>query len=72
MGEWERCNETLPEKDNLYGNLHTENITDTDYMHPKRSCIDFEIKNLGNIMICILKVIHYCWQMFLKTLEKWF
>ena len=37
-------------------------------MHPKRICKDFEI--YMNIMICILKVIHYFWPMFSKTSEK--
>ena len=49
MGDWEKFNETtLPEK--------LMNITDADYMHAKRVCKGFEIKNLGeyhdlNIMI---------------------
>ena len=48
MDEWENFNETtLPEKEEFYSNLNLENITDTDYMHVKRVCKDFEIKNLG-------------------------
>ena len=49
MDDWEKFNETtLPEK--------LMNITDADYMHAKRVCKGFEIKNLGeyhdlNIMI---------------------
>ena len=48
MDEWERFNETtLPEKEEFYSNLNVEDITDADYMHAKRICKDFEIKNLG-------------------------
>ena len=36
-----------------------EEITDVDYMDRKRVCKDFKIKKLVNIMICILRVIHY-------------
>ena len=36
-----------------------KDITDADYMHAKKVCNDFEIKIQVNIMICILKVIHY-------------
>ena len=43
-----KCNETaLPEKEKFYRNLNMEGITDADYMHAKRVCKDFEIKNLG-------------------------
>ena len=44
-----------------------EDITDADYMHAKKLCKDFEMKNYVNIMICILKVILYFRQMFFKT-----
>ena len=47
MDDWERFNETaLPEKEKNYSNLNMEDITDSDYMHAKRFCKDFEIKNL--------------------------
>ena len=47
MDEWEKFNETtLPEK---------EDITDAYYMHPKRVCKDFEIKNLGQYHDLYLK-----------------
>ena len=42
----------LPEKDDFYSNLNIEDITDSDYNHPKRA------RNV-NVMIFILKVIHY-------------
>ena len=38
---------TLPEKEEFYNNLNMEDITDEDYMHGKRVCKDFEMKNLG-------------------------
>ena len=51
IDDWENFNETtLPEKEELYSNfsnLKMEDITDEDYMHGKRVCKDFEIKNLG-------------------------
>ena len=42
-----------------------EHITGADYIHAKRVCKDFEIKNLG-----ILKLIHHFWVMLSKTSEK--
>ena len=48
-----------------------DDITDADYMHAKRVCKDFEKKILVNIMIFILKMVHYFWLIFLKTLEKY-
>ena len=53
MHDWEKFNETsLPEK--------KYDFTDSDYMHAKRACEDFEIKKTYvNIMICILTMIHY-------------
>ena len=48
MDGWEKFNATtLPEKENFYSHLNMEDITDTDYVHGKRVCKDFEIKNLG-------------------------
>ena len=48
MDDWEEFNETsLPEKEDFYSHLNMENITDADYMHTKRVCKNFEIKNLG-------------------------
>ena len=45
-----------PEKEELYSKLNLEDITDADYMYPKRICKDFEIKNWGNTMIYILRL----------------
>ena len=48
MDYWEKFNETtLPEKEEFYSNLNMDGITDADYMHAKRVCKDFEIKNLS-------------------------
>ena len=33
----------LPEKEESYSSLNMEDITDTDYMHGKRVCKEFEI-----------------------------
>ena len=43
MDGWEKFNETLPEKEDLYSHLNMEDITDADYLHTKRVCKDFEI-----------------------------
>ena len=46
--DWEKSNETLlPEKEDFYGHLNMEHITDAEYAHPKRVCKDCEIKDLG-------------------------
>ena len=69
MDEWERFNETsLREKEEFYSNLNMEDITNADYLHAKTVCILCKI--YVNITIFILKVIHYFWLMFLKTLER--
>ena len=47
MDDWEKFNETLPEKEDFYGHLNMEDVTDVDYAHAKRVCKDFEIKYLG-------------------------
>ena len=47
MDDWEKFNETaIPEKEEFYSNLNMEEVADTDYMHAKRHCKDFDIKNL--------------------------
>ena len=35
------------EKEDFYSNLNMEETKDSDYMHGKRVCKDFEVKNLG-------------------------
>ena len=43
MDNWENFNETsLLEKEDFYVHLNMEDITDGDYTHTKRVCIDFE------------------------------
>ena len=66
--EQEKSNETsLSEKEEFYSNLNIEYIADTDYMQAKRLYKVFEVKSSINIMICILKLMHYIELMFLKT-----
>ena len=66
--ELEKSNETsLSEKEEFYSNLNIEYIADTDYMQAKRVYKVFEVKSSINIMICILKLMHYIELMFLKT-----
>ena len=56
MNEGEKYNETtLPEKEEFYSNLKMDDITDADYMHAKRVCKDFEIKNFGECHVLYLK-----------------
>ena len=56
MDDWEKFYETtLPEKEKFYSNLNMDDITDADYMHAKRVCTDFEIKNLGGYHDLYLK-----------------
>ena len=39
MDEWEKFDETkLPQKEEFYGNLNVEHITDADHIHAKRVC----------------------------------
>ena len=48
MDDWEKVDETsLPEKYKFYSNLNIQDITDTDYMHAKKVCEDFETTKLG-------------------------
>ena len=46
LDDWEKFNETLPEKEEFYRHLNIKDITDADYVHTKRVCKDFEIKHL--------------------------
>ena len=47
IDDWENFNEgSLPEKNIFYSHLNMEGITYAEYMHTKRVCKDFEIKNL--------------------------
>ena len=56
MDDWEKFNEPiLTEKEEFYSNLNMEDIADADYMHAKRVCKDFEIKNIGEYHDLYLK-----------------
>ena len=45
ISDWEKFFETLSEKEDFYSHQIMKDITDADYMHAKRICKDFEIKN---------------------------
>ena len=67
---WERFNETsLPDKKAFYSKLYVEDITNKDYTHAQEVFEELKLKNLGDYMTCMFKVIHCCSQMCLKTLE---
>ena len=56
MDDLEKVNEeTLPEKEEFYRNLNIEDITHVGYIHAKRVCKDFDIKNLGEYHDLYLK-----------------
>ena len=56
MNDWENFNETtLAEKEEFYSDLNMEDVTDADYIHAKRVCIDFEIKKLDEYHDLCLK-----------------
>ena len=57
MDDWKKFNETtLSAKEEFYNNLNMEDITKADYMHVKRVCKDFKIKNLGEYHDTVLLV----------------
>ena len=63
MGSWEKFNETsIPPKELFCSELNLEDITNEDHAHVQTVWDVFEIK-------IRVKVIHYCLQMYLKTLE---
>ena len=43
------------QKKKCYSNLNMKDITDADYIHAKRICKDFELKNLGECHNLYLK-----------------
>ena len=56
MTEREKFNETsLPEKEDFYSSLSMEKITVLDYMHAKRICKVFEVKDLDQYYDLFLK-----------------
>ena len=63
MYNWKIFDETsLPDKEALYSELNVKDITDKVFN-------EFRLKNLGGYHTYMFKVIHYCLQMYLKTLE---
>ena len=45
MDDWKNFNKTSsPKKEDFYSHQNMENITDTNYSHPKRVPKDFKIK----------------------------
>ena len=56
MDEWEKFDiTTLCKKEKFNSNQNIEDITDADYMHGRRVCKDFEIKNFGEYHDLYLK-----------------
>ena len=70
IDSWERFDETsLSDKEAFYSKLYLDEITDEYYIHVQKAFKEFSINNLVNIMIYIIKVIHYCLQVNLRILE---
>ena len=69
MYKWEKFGKTrIPPKE-AYSELNLEGISDADYAHAQKVWEVFGIKIAASIMTCLLKVIHYCLPMCLKTLK---
>ena len=49
--------------------LNSEDFTDKDYVHALNVITELNIKPLVIIMVCMFKAIHYCFLMYLETLE---
>ena len=68
MNDWEKFHEKLLlEKKRFYTHLNMEDINDPDYTHEKRFAKILNHKTWVNNVICIIKVIFYCWMMYLTT-----
>ena len=71
MDDWEKFLPIiLPEKEKFNCNLDMEDITDANYIHAKRVCKDFEIKNLGKYYDFDLKSVASLLAVFFKNLRK--
>ena len=71
MDSWEKLNETsLPNKETFYSELNKEGITNEDYTHVQNVWKVLKQKILVSIIAYMFKLIHYCLQICLKTLEK--
>ena len=70
MDSWERFDETsLPDKEAFYSRLNMENIKMMIIDMPKEYSKNLTIKIWVVIMICMLKVIHYCLLIYLRIVE---
>ena len=70
MNGWEKLSETsLPKKEDFFGNLNMEDITDADNTHTKKQFAKIMKQKIQeNIMICMFKAILY-WVVYLRTSE---
>ena len=57
------------EKEDFYSQLNIQGITNEDYAHVKRTCKDFEIRNLGDYHDLYVQIINFCELMYLKAFE---
>ena len=70
MDSWEKFDETiLPPKEAFYSIFNLEDISDEDYAMLKKYGMYLKYVIVVNIMIYMFRVIHYCFQMYLKILE---
>ena len=70
MDDWKIFNEiSLPEKDDFYSHLNMEYITDADYVHKKRVCENFEIKNLSDFNDLYVQSDTLLFAIYLKTFK---
>ena len=70
MDSWEKFDETiLAPKEAFYSIFNLEDISDEDYAMLKKYGMYLKYVIVVNIMIYMFRVIHYCFQMYLKILE---
>ena len=50
---------SLSDKKSFYSELNLEDITDKDYVHAQKVFKELKLKDLGNIITCMFKVVHY-------------
>ena len=61
MDSWGRFDgRLLPDKNAFYSELNLEDINDEEYIFAQKVLEEFKLKNLGIIMTCMFKVIHFC------------
>ena len=60
IDDWKKFNKiSLPEKRDFCSHLNMEDIADAGCVDAKRVFKDFKIKNLGIVIICMLKALQY-------------